>query len=85
MSTNFVTMIYNVGLYYEHDSRINPGNRYKDIYRGTSVTNRLPGQKKLLKLSFDMYDENRRVGLIYLTNLCTRIPSIYIQYCIIIL
>ena len=28
----------------KHDSRINPGNRYKDICRGTSVTVRLPGQ-----------------------------------------
>ena len=28
----------------KHDSGINPGNRYKDIYRGTSVVVRLPGQ-----------------------------------------
>ena len=35
-----VTIIY----INKHDSRINPGNRYKDICRGTSVTIRLPGQ-----------------------------------------
>ena len=29
---------------YKHNSRINPGNRYKDMCRGTSVTIRLPGQ-----------------------------------------
>ena len=29
---------------YKHDSRIDPGNRYKDICRGTSVTTSLPGQ-----------------------------------------
>ena len=39
-----VTIIY----INKHDSRINPGNRYKDICRGTSVTVRLPGQKKLV-------------------------------------
>ena len=33
MGTIFVTMIY----IYKHDSRINPGNRYEDIFRGTSV------------------------------------------------
>ena len=43
MSTNSVTMIY-INVYYEHDSRINPGNRHKDICRGTLVTIRLPGQ-----------------------------------------
>ena len=45
MSTICVTMIYI--LYtstYKHDSRINPGNGYKDICRGTLVTIRLPGQ-----------------------------------------
>ena len=42
MSTIFVAMI---DIYtYKHDSRINLGNRYKDICRGTSVTIRLPGQ-----------------------------------------
>ena len=35
-----VTIIY----INKHDSRLNPGNRYKDICRGTSVTVRLPGQ-----------------------------------------
>ena len=35
-----VTIIY----INKHDSRLNPGNRYKDICRGTSVTDRLPGQ-----------------------------------------
>ena len=39
-----VTIIYNN----KNDSRINPGNRYKDIRRGTSVTIRLPGQRKLI-------------------------------------
>ena len=39
-----VTIIYNN----KYDSRINPGNRYKDIRRGTSVTIRLPGQRKLI-------------------------------------
>ena len=41
-----VTKIYNN----KNDSRINPGNRYKDIRRGTSVTIRLPGQRKLNKI-----------------------------------
>ena len=41
-----VTIIYNN----KNDSRINPGNRYKDIRRGTSVTIRLPGQRKLNKI-----------------------------------
>ena len=36
------TMIYKYT--YKHNSRIDPGNRYKDICRGTSVTIRLPGQ-----------------------------------------
>ena len=35
-----VTIIY----INKHDSRLNPGNRYKDICRGTPVTVRLPGQ-----------------------------------------
>ena len=52
---------------FEHDSRIYSGNRYKDICRGTSVTIRLPGQQKLMKMPFDMYNENRHVGLINLT------------------
>ena len=44
-----VTIIYNN----KYDSRINPGNRYKDICRGTSVTIRLPGQRKLIN-KFDI-------------------------------
>ena len=40
MGTILVTIIY----IDKHDSRINPGNRYKDICRGTSVVARLPGQ-----------------------------------------
>ena len=39
--------MYIIYLYYEHDSRINSGNRYKDICRGTTVIIRLPGQWKL--------------------------------------
>ena len=36
MSTICVTMIY---IYiYKYNSRTNPGNRYQDICRGTSVT-----------------------------------------------
>ena len=36
MSTILVKMIY---IYiYKHDSRINPGNRYKDICRSISIT-----------------------------------------------
>ena len=35
-----VTIIY----INKHDSRLNPGKRYKDICRGTPVTVRLPGQ-----------------------------------------
>ena len=44
MSTICVTMIYIYIYTYKHNSRINPGNRYKDMCRGTSVTIRLPGQ-----------------------------------------
>ena len=45
MSTICVTMVYIVYTYkYDNTCRINPGNRYKDICRGTSVTIRLPGQ-----------------------------------------
>ena len=60
MSTNFVTMIYIyiyiyvcgggggcVGVYYEHDSKIIPENRYKDMCRDTLVIISLPGQWKL--------------------------------------
>ena len=36
-----VTIIY---INNKHDSRINPGNRYKDICQGTSATVKLPGQ-----------------------------------------
>ena len=32
-------------------------------------------------MAFDIYDENRRVGLVDFTNLCSRIQSVYIQYC----
>ena len=41
-----VTIIYIYIYIYinKHDSRLNPGNRHKDICRGTSVTVRLPGQ-----------------------------------------
>ena len=35
MGTVLVTIIY----IKRHDSRTNPGNRYEDICRGTSVTN----------------------------------------------
>ena len=35
---------------YKHDSRIDPGNRYKDIFQGTSVT-------RPFKMAFDIYDE----------------------------
>ena len=37
-------LCYNDIYTYKHNSRINPGNRYKDMCRGTSVTIRLPGQ-----------------------------------------
>ena len=33
-------------------------------------------------MTFDIYDEKRRVGLLHLTNLCTKIQSVEIQYCI---
>ena len=29
---------------WKHDNRMNPGNRYKYICQGTSITIRLPGQ-----------------------------------------
>ena len=40
MRTILVAIIY----INKHDNRINPGNRYKYICQGTSVTVRLPGQ-----------------------------------------
>ena len=36
-----------VCVYYEHDSKIIPGNRYKDMCRDTLVIISLPGQWKL--------------------------------------
>ena len=36
-----------VGVNYEHDSKIIPGNRYKDMCRDTLVIISLPGQWKL--------------------------------------
>ena len=38
-----------VCVYYEHDSKIIPGNRYKDMCRDTLVNICLPGQWKLEK------------------------------------
>ena len=35
-----------VCVYYEHDSKIIPGNRYKDMCRDTLVIISLPGQWK---------------------------------------
>ena len=34
MGTILITIMYRN----KHDSRINPGSRYKEMYRGTSVT-----------------------------------------------
>ena len=36
-----------VGVYYEHDSKIIPGKRYKDVRRDTLVIISLLGQWKL--------------------------------------
>ena len=35
----------------QHDNRINPGSRYKEVCRGTSVTVRLPIQVPNKKIS----------------------------------
>ena len=52
MSTICVTMIY---IYtYKHNSRINPGNLYKDMCRGTSVTTTLC-PKQAHKILYKIY------------------------------
>ena len=70
-----VTIIYNN----KYDSRINPGNQYKDIRRGTSVTIRLPGQRKLIKkakLTFNIIiRKNKRGWPSEFDKLCTRSQS----------
>ena len=70
MSTYSVTMIY---VYYEHDGRL--GTDIKTFVKA----HRLPlgyQANRLLKMASDIYDENRRVGRINLTNLCIRIQSV---------
>ena len=51
--------------YYEHDSRINPENRYKDIFveaHRLSLGYQVNGNYK--KIAFDIYDQNRRALLV---------------------
>ena len=57
-------------------SRINPGIRYKDIYRGTSVTRPI----KIKKKWHIIYAKNRCFGLLTLTICAPGFNLVQIQY-----